>query len=157
MVMAWTLEGLFELRTVGDLLKKLEFDYDRMCGSPVDTYIAFDFFVTAEHMLDWQYPGDANKGKRNQERKSYVLLQMCSHIADGFKHFKVENTHHKSVTSSQVESGVFDPNVFQNDAFDVGRLVVELDGDAAANYGSHIEVTDLAAKILNFWKRHTSP
>jgi len=41
--MTWTLEGLFELRTVGDLLKKLEFDYDRLRHSSVDTYITFDF------------------------------------------------------------------------------------------------------------------
>src|ERR1700674_5392518 len=99
--MTRTLEGLFELRTVDDLLKKLESDYGRLCDSGVDTYrayTAFDFFVTAEHMLDWQYPGGTNKGRRAQEKKSEVLLQICSHVANGFKHFKVEDGRHKSVT-----------------------------------------------------------
>ncbi len=76
-----------------------------------------------------------------------MLLQICSHIANGFKHFRVEGPHHKSVTSSQVEidaldpdvfqNGAFDPDEFQNDPFDPGRLIVELDGDAAAKYGFH--------------------
>jgi len=108
-------------------------------------------------MLDWQYPGKANEARRAQEKQSEVLLQMCSHTANGFKHFKVEAARHRSVTNSKVEGGAFDPSAFQNDAFDVGRFVVDLDGDAAVKYGPDIEVTDLAEKMLSFWKSKIGP
>ena len=41
--------GFFALGTPADLLKKLRHDF---------SYAAFDFFVTAEHLLDWKYPDD---------------------------------------------------------------------------------------------------
>jgi hypothetical protein len=119
--------------------------------SHANAYVAFDFFVTAEHLLDWQYPGDANKQRRTDERRSEVLLQICSHIATGGKHFQVESPHHQSVKGSELRGGGFSPLGFQNNAFQVGRLFVNLDGSAAAIYGPSIEVTALASKILDLW------
>ncbi len=150
-------QGLFSLQNVSDLLTKLEFDFGRLKRSPIDTYAAFDFFVTAEHLLDWQHPGDVNQSRRKQERQKELLLQICSHIASGAKHFKAESSHHQSVKDSRKESGGFDGNVFQNDPFDVGRLVVELEGDAAARFGSSVEVTVLAERILNLWSSRLQP
>ncbi len=150
-------QGLFSLQNVSDLLQKLEFDFGRLQRSPVDTYAAFDFFVTAEHMLDWQHPGDAHKKRRTQERRKEVLLQICSQIASGAKHFKAESPQHQSVKSSREENGGFDRNAFQNNVFDVGRLVIELEGDAAAVLGSPVAVPALAAKILNLWRNRLAP
>ena len=48
-------EGFFELQTAQDLLAKLRHDFDRLKKSPMDSYAAFDFFVTAYHMLEWGY------------------------------------------------------------------------------------------------------
>src|SRR5215210_3209748 len=88
-------KGLFELQTPQDLLQKLQHDYQRLKDDPLNPYPAFDFFVTAEHMLEWVHPGYANKQPRTNLRKSNVLLQVCSHIANGSKHFEVEAPHHK--------------------------------------------------------------
>jgi hypothetical protein len=74
-------EGFFEIQTPGDLLAKLRHDYERLKSSPTDTYAAFDFFVTGHHMLDWLYPNDKNR--QEQEKKDSILLQVCSHIANG--------------------------------------------------------------------------
>lgn len=45
-------EGLAQFASVEDLLKNMAFDLNRMTNSSADQYAAFDFFVTAEHMLD---------------------------------------------------------------------------------------------------------
>jgi hypothetical protein len=44
--------GFAELRIPRDLVKKLQFDLKRVLESPQDQYAAFDFFVTAEHIVD---------------------------------------------------------------------------------------------------------
>jgi len=45
-------QGFGELRLPADLLRKLRHDFERMKMSPQDQYAAFDFFVTAEHIID---------------------------------------------------------------------------------------------------------
>jgi hypothetical protein len=45
-------KGFGDLQTVADLFSKLEHDLGRMNASPEDTYTAFDYFVTAEHIID---------------------------------------------------------------------------------------------------------
>ena len=43
-------EGFFDLKTPEDLLKKLEREYERLQQHPHDVDMAFNFFVTAEHI-----------------------------------------------------------------------------------------------------------
>ena len=54
-----TLNGVFTLRTPCDLLEKLEADFVRLAALEATTkaaqYAAFDFFVCAEHLADWQH------------------------------------------------------------------------------------------------------
>jgi len=82
-------KGLFRLQTPPDLLSKLRHDFGRLEKDPLDEYAAFDFFVTAYHLLDWIYP-DAedvhNRDIRRQVEQDNALLQVCSHIANGSKH-----------------------------------------------------------------------
>ena len=59
------MKGIFELNTSRDLLEKLRFDVRQLENDPTNTYLAFNFFVTAEHMKDWLYPGKANKKARS--------------------------------------------------------------------------------------------
>lgn len=51
---------IFSLDTSTDLLK-LKHDYERIKMDPTDQYVAFDFFITAEHIIDWVLPGIENK------------------------------------------------------------------------------------------------
>jgi hypothetical protein len=46
-------KGFAKIRSVGDLFAKLQHDLHRMHNDPLNEYAAFDFFVTAEHMVDW--------------------------------------------------------------------------------------------------------
>ena len=45
-------KGFFSLKTPHDLLTKLEADRDRIEADPLDVYAAFDFCVTAWHLVD---------------------------------------------------------------------------------------------------------
>ena len=65
-------------------------------ADPLDQYAAFDFFVSASHMPDWLSPGiDAvSVDGRIAMRESNILLQICDHIATGFKHFEASPKRH---------------------------------------------------------------
>ncbi|MEO6563915.1 MAG: hypothetical protein ABIN99_12870 [Nitrosospira sp.] len=85
-------QGLGELKLPADLVKKLKHDLERLKNSPQDQYAAFDFFITAEHILDWIYPNNWNERKKH--RSSVPLLRITSHIANGAKHFEAAKKHH---------------------------------------------------------------
>jgi len=149
-------QGWIELRTVGDLLKKLERDLKRLERHPQDADQAFNFFVTAEHLLDWQHPGKANRRKRCEAREKDVLLGITSHLANGAKHFKVEAKQHKSVKAVKHSGGLFPSGYWPRGYFAPGYwgdgFYVELDGDAAKKLGPRIAVVDLARKVLHNWR-----
>lgn len=146
--------GLGSLERREDLLAKLHHDYERVRNAPGDPYAAFDFFVTAEHMIDWVLPGQANRQAREKLRAGSVLLQVVSHVATGAKHFIAEARHHQSVQHADVAPAAFQRDAFQENAFQTGDLYLTLEGSAAESLGAHIGVQDLAVRILDFWDRY---
>ena len=148
-------EGFFELRTPTDLLEKLRHDFSRIKQNCVDAYAAFDFFVTAEHLLDWKYPdgGDpANRETKSYLRKTEPLLRVTSHLANGAKHFKATASRHTSVDDVHTHKGCFDSTFFDPTFFDTNRLILELTGDDAIVFGPEIAVHDLAGRALAYWE-----
>lgn len=143
-------KGFGPLKTPVDLLEKIRHDFARLRDAPTDAYAAFDFFVSAYYMLDWLHPKD--EVRRKTEESQSPLLQVCSHLANGAKHFEATASQHKSVRNVVDERGVFQRGAFQSDAFQVGGLFVELDGQAAAMYGARLEAVDLAEKVLAHWE-----
>lgn len=152
------MEGFLELKGPIDLLEKLRHDMRLLEKDPMDTYLAFNFFVTAEHLADWLYPGFANSAALKQFRKGSLLLQMCSHLANGIKHFRAEAKHHKSVSGATKRLGAFG-NAFGNVYGSVfGRgISIQLDGDAKQQYGEEINAVVLARHVLNFWELKLQP
>lgn len=124
-----------------DLFKKLERDYHRLQENPLDQGAAFDFLVTAYHMLEWAYTG--HSAKRSTMEKDTILLKVASQLANGAKHF-----HRYGETRWRFQVGAF-----QSDAFDIGRLEIRLEGDAAAELGDSIGALPLAEKLLHFWRK----
>ena len=127
-----------------DLVRKLEHDFRRLQGNPRDTYAAFDFFVTAEHIPDWM--------RNIPVKREIPLLRVVSHLAAGAKHFIPQDKRHQSVRAVEVEGGAFQADAFQADAFDVGSLVVQLQGDEAALFGTEVGVLQLAELVLQYWR-----
>lgn len=149
------MKGLFQLQTVGDLLAKLRHDYQRLQQDPNDAYVAFDFFVTAEHMLDWVYPGSAGKNQRGAERNSQVILQVVSHLATGAKHMVPEDPRHTSVQHADVAPSTYGHAQYGTARYGADHLIINLDGAAAAQFGLSITPLDFAGRVLEYWQGHT--
>jgi hypothetical protein len=144
-------QGLFELRTPADLVRKLRHDLDRMSTSPQDQYAAFDFFVTAEHIVDWIHP--TSKSAREQLRSSSPLLRITSHLANGGKHFEARAAHHRSVMGTEkdryVEEGYVEDGYFEE------PLVIHLSESEVKEMGtSRIDAIALARKVLEYWSKN---
>lgn len=138
--------GLGNLRDAKDLYAKLQHDNARLKSSPADEYAAFDFFVTAYHLLEWLYPGDAGGTQRKAHLDSDVNLQICRDIANHSKHWQANTV--KTFKDVVATEGGFQRNAFQANAFQVDSLVVELNEESATRFGKSIEVIELANKIM---------
>ena len=151
------MEGIFNIRSPEELFVKLRSDIENMRENPVDEHAAFNFFITAESLVDWYLPGRENKKNRENLREKSIILQIVSHIASRAKHFKVEAKHHSSVTESRRNGGWYAGNWFASDWyaskwFDRGGLYLELDGKAKEELGTIISSIDLAMQVLEFWE-----
>ena len=147
--------GIFELRTAKDLYSKLKRDFSAFEKDQLNSDVAFNFFVTAWHLLEWAYPGDTFTQKKI--RDSNVVLQICEHLAVGAKHFKPTSKKHKSVMSSDITGGIWAKGVWATGIWVKGmwdeKLVVTLDGDAAYQFGEKIYAIDLAEEVMSFWQQ----
>jgi hypothetical protein len=150
------MEGLFQLRAPRDLLAKLRHDYQRLSEAPNDAYVAFDFFVTAEHILDWIHPGVAGKARRSAERNGEILLQVVSHLATGAKHMIPEDPRHQSVQHADVADTPYGHGTYGGGTYGGRTLVIQLDGAAAEALGMRIAPLDLAKQVLEYWRRHAA-
>ena len=147
-------KGFGNLQTPQDLVEKLRYDRSRMNADPNDSYAAFDFFVTADHILDWLYPDSPEtpqKSARQAHRDRERLLQIASHIANGAKHFEALAPHHKSVSEITQQSGAFDPRgfspkAFSPAAFSMPGLHIKLDD------GTLVHAYSLADDVLKYWE-----
>lgn len=146
-------DGFANLVSPKDLRRKLEHDRARIAADPNDTFAAFDFFVTAEHLLDWTLPDAPEvsmRKAREQRRAEEPLLAIASHVASGAKHFRVTAKHHTRVTHADthegsVDSNAFSPSAFSPSAFAMPGLHIRLDD------GSVLHVSELADRLLEYW------
>ena len=149
--------GFFELRTANDLRAKLRRDFAKLDANKLDVDLLMNFLFTAEHMADWVLPGKKNKEARQALRDGSVYLRICSHLANGGKHFILEAKHHQSVSIMSVE-GFFPEGFFPKGYLPPGYfpqfLVVVLKGEAAKQLGNKLLVTELAAHVLAFWEAY---
>jgi hypothetical protein len=148
------MKGLFQLQSARDLLGKLRHDYSRLQQNPNDPYIAFDFFVTAEHLLDWLYPGVSGKSSRTAERDANLILQVVSNLATGAKHMVPEAPRHVSVQHADVAPTTYGGAAYGTAAYGAPHLVVNLDGQAAGSIGASVTPLTLAKLALDYWENH---
>ena len=144
--------GAFGLETPQDLLRKLQRELDRLRASPDDQDVAFNFFVTAEQMPDWLYPGNTNKKTREAIRNSEHLLQVVSHLASSSKHFDKLSAHHKSVERSGAFGAFFGGAFFGGGFFGGSRLLIIFKGDAAVTFGPSRPALQVAEDVVAYWK-----
>jgi hypothetical protein len=157
-------EGFAELQTPEDLFGKLKHDFGRVSADPTDTYAAFDFFVTADNLVDWFHPDEpGDDGKASQARmvmrRGNALLRVSWDLACGGKHFKLSDKRHKSVENTRVHSAYFSEGYFGPRYFATKpHLVVDLSEAEAAELGTNpIGVDDLAGQVLDYWQKQLRP
>ena len=137
--------NFFELKTPADLFRKLESDLAALESSYQDTWVAFNFFVTAEHIPDWFDRRDL-VGK-------HAILRVVSHLANGAKHFILNDNRHQSVTVTEkfryVEDGYIESGYFYE------PLLVHLSPDEACEMrATTIDVVLLGRQVVEFWKQY---
>jgi hypothetical protein len=125
--------GFCELRSVHDLLLKLQQDIVRMVDDPGDEY-------PDSHV------------ERSALRQSDPLLQLTSHIANGAKHFAAKSTRHTSVESIDkeryVEPGYVEPDFFEE------SIVIRLSPTEVANFKcAQFDAVTLGYRVLEYWQR----
>ena len=147
------LQGFGELKKPNDLLEKLSHDFKRMEESPQAQYAALDFFVTAEHLVDWIYPGKENRDKREEVRSSSAILRITSHIANGIKHFEAKAKHHQSVAGIKKDRYVT-PGYVAEGCFVDSLLVTLTENEAKTlNQKTVVDTSWLAQQVLDYWSK----
>ena len=146
-------KGFFQLRVPQDLFAKMRYDYERMRREPLNAYPAFDFFVTANHLVDWIWPSSGRK-QQKLDRAADAIARICEHLADGAKHF-ILTTPHCGVAHVDHCDGPFDPEILDPETFDTeGRLLIELESTEAAELGARtMTAIEFAGKVLDYWTR----
>jgi hypothetical protein len=147
--------GLFDLLSSDDLCAKLDHDYRRIKAQPSDVFAAFDFLVTAWHLLEWRFPGDAAKTQRAELLQRYPVLGLCEHLSVAGKHFDPTSKKHQSVSGTFRRSvwkrGVWAPGVWASGVW-ADALVIDLTGAAKVAFGDSITMAQLADLLMDFWR-----
>jgi hypothetical protein len=145
--------GFSAMKSAADLRDKLRRDYARLAAHPGDADLAFNFFVTADHMVDWLYPDDPG---RRTEAREVPLLAVCAQLANGTKHFRVTDRRHRSASGARRTVGYFANymGTYFGWYFGGGRLAVDLQGVAADTFGPQVGAGDLARAVLAYWDKH---
>jgi hypothetical protein len=144
------MKGVFGLDSPKDLFEKLKWEYDLLEKKPNDAYLAYNYFVTAWHLLEWIYPDPDGRAERNKIRNSEPLLQICEHLAVGAKHFEPTSKKHTSVSSS----GPVNPwgkSWGGSWGSSWEGLQVSLSNELHEAYGEEIKVLELANHIFSYW------
>ena len=156
--------GVFDLKTPSDLFQKLGRELGRMratsdkrgdWGDHVDA--AFNFFVTAEHMLDWTRPGRKARNERETMREANALTRITWDLASGAKHLELDDKH-KAGRGSGVMHSV--PPVPKFWFMDRPALVVTLTNRDMEELGltqGWIKALELADRVHQYWGSRLSP
>jgi hypothetical protein len=151
------MEGLFDLKTPEHPLHKLEWEYTQWQDDPLNTYRAWNFFVTAEHLPDWLWHTDSRplKGvKPPAFRKQCSLLRICPHLANGGKHFR-PNREYTSVASTRQQKGWVPSGWMPPVWVELPALMVDLSPKEQQELpcpSASIDAFGLAEEVLAFWQ-----
>lgn len=142
-------KGFVELSTINDYCGKLKYDYNQFKLDGDNVYIAFNFFLTAYHLIDWLFEGKYNDKDRERINKE-PIIRICSNIANGIKHFETDKKRHNSIKEIEREKCVEDGYVEQG-YFDE-PIMIRLDDTLERQFGKEIPIIELADRVMDFWR-----
>ncbi len=141
-------KGFIELRNVDDYWKKLNFDFENLKQDDENVYVAFNFFVTAYHLIDWIFEGQYTEERTVLNRKPIVKL--CNHVANGIKHFETKAKRHNSV--DEIKKDRYIEEGYVAEGYVESPIVIYLDDNMIPEFGESIKIAELAEKVMKFWK-----
>jgi hypothetical protein len=156
------MKGLGSLNTPTALFEKLEYDRRRLEADPADEYAAFDFFVTAYHMLEWVHPNTARTDAHQANKRRLImnkerLLTIAAELANGVKHF--EQFSYSGVVDVETAGGYWPRGYWPAGYWKPGfwkepKLIIKLTTAEAAFFGGapSLVAIDAARKLCTFWK-----
>jgi hypothetical protein len=145
------MKDVFGLQSPEDLFRKLRSDLDDLRENRTSAYAAFNFFVTAEHMVDWLYPDDGARRKevRDSSLAGVLSSSQRSEALSGHSSASSVRGEHRpngGLLGRELLGAVL------GGYWGHGGLFVELQGDAAKELGPRISSVVLAERVLAFWK-----
>lgn len=160
----------FDLKDPRNLLRKLEREYDRWKADPLNVDFAWNFFVTAEHLPDWIYYQDMPTtgterpdlldGQKPYDFKMALMrpaLRICSHLANGAKHFHLTNINLTSVgdtvreMTGYIEDGYIEDDYFAEELMLRVHLTPQ-EQTALGRDSADVDALALASWVLEFWR-----
>jgi hypothetical protein len=124
-------------------------------GQQAMLYTAYDFFVTAYSLADWEKKHKHMTSAQATTLYDQMVIKICGDIANGSKHFR-RNKQPKTTLKTHSAPPAFDPAVFQPNAFQTTWSAwVELSPSEAQAVGvpELCPVLELAEKALEYWRR----
>jgi hypothetical protein len=163
------MQGFFNLMTPNHLLQKLAREYEAWKEAPLDVDVAWNFFVTAEHLPDWLAQADpkALGGYRiTTFKRAHALTRICAHLANGAKHFRPREKPAEQLNTSvdhavrevtgYVEDGYIEDGYYAEELALRVHLtpdeLVALQRDGVPITAADIDALWLAARVLAFWQ-----
>ena len=139
------MKGFLSLTTPEELFEKLTHDIKQFREDPTNSYKAYNFFVTAEHLPDWV--GDRGIKDKNP------YLRISSHLATGAKHFTVTNPKKRSVDGMSID--VYVEEGYVEDGYIEVIQNIQLQEEEAQIIGaSEISVRALTEEVFSYWREH---
>ena len=139
------MEGFLSLTTPEELFDKLTHDIEQFREDPSNSYKAYNFFVTAEHLPDWV--GDRGIKDKNP------YLRISSHLATGAKHFTVTNPKKCSINGTSIDVYVEEGYV-EDGCIEVIRNIQLQEEEAQILGVSEISVQELTEEVFSYWCKY---
>jgi hypothetical protein len=136
--------GSHKLRTPEDLLDKLRRELGRLKKEPHEADHAFNFFLTADSLLDRVLPGKKYRKDRKRDRHSNAVLDFCHQVATGSSHFEQSRAVKSATSKKKVQRTAKSVN---------GHATYRLVGvKVDARLTETITPLDLARQIIDYWE-----
>ena len=155
---------MFDLKTSRDFYEKLLEDFADLQDSPESARLAINCAITAYHMHEWVW-GDWLKTdhatwkelaiRDKDSFKAWIRdnerwFELMGNICDGSKHFN------RKASQQTKASGGFDRDAFDQSAFDVQRLEIEVEVHGKKNWIlAEIVIESVVAFWRDFFQEHS--
>jgi len=146
--------GIASLQTADDLRNKLRRDLERLRKDHMDVDAAFDFFVTAHHLVDWWMPGRELRDARSRFYERQPLILACKDLANRAKHLMLTDPKSKTERPGAAEirelAGAYDQGFSRG--FDIRRIdAQESNRTTGMPIRAPVDVVQFAARVMAFW------